>query len=340
MLANDTFINSLSMDQRLNELTDWLTQSTTIQVQRIEPASQDASFRRYFRVFSKSAQYIVMDAPPETEQIQSFIDIAVQLAKLGLHSPKIYKLETKLGFMLLEDLGSRTYLDELFHNSETLYSDAIDALIVLQSSVDHKQNYVPPLYDAYLLEQEMDLFLQWYLDKHLECPIDKSSHTVWRLTQQGLVEQCLQQPQVWVHRDYHSRNLMITNDNSPGIIDFQDLVLGPIAYDLASLFKDCYIEWPRKKQLEWLSQYYNKLVSKVGEQTFEFEQLVRWYDLTGLQRHLKVLGIFCRLNYRDNKSNYLNDLPLVAKYILDTLKRYDELQDFEAHFGHQIERSL
>lgn len=340
MLANHTFINSLSMDPRLNALTDWLTHSTSIDVLHIEPASQDASFRRYFRVLSKTGHYIVMDAPPETERIQSFIDVAMQLAEFGLHSPKIHQVDHQLGFIVLEDLGTRTYLPELADNADKLYSDAIDALIVLQTSIDQQKSYTPPLYDEQLLRQEMELFHQWFLNTHLECEISAESHAVWMQTQQFLVEQCLQQPQVWVHRDYHSRNLMITENNSPGIIDFQDLVLGPISYDLASLFKDCYIEWPRQQQLKWLSGYYDKLISASGEQVFEFEKLVRWYDLTGLQRHLKVLGIFCRLNYRDNKANYLDDLPLVAKYALDTLDRYSELQQFETHFRQFIERSL
>ena len=344
MPANHTFIKSSSMDQRLNALTNWLINSTAIELEKIEPASQDASFRRYFRAYSKSEsetkQYIIMDAPPETERIQPFLDIAQQLAELGLHTPHVYQVEQELGFILLEDLGTRTYLAELDNNADTLYKDAISALVILQTSIEKQKNYTPPTYDSKLLQQEMDLFQQWYLEKHLDFTIEKASHDIWLTTQQFLINECLLQPQVWVHRDYHSRNLMITIDNSPGIIDFQDLVLGPIAYDLASLFKDCYIEWPRQRQLSWLLNYHNQLIAKVGERTFEFDQLVRWYDLSGLQRHLKVLGIFCRLNYRDNKPHYLEDLPLVAKYALDILPRYEELRDFDAHFGHLIERSL
>ena len=334
------------MDQRLVALTDWLAHETPINAQRIEPASQDASFRRYFRVFSKAKQFVVMDAPPETERTQPFIDIAEQLKALGLHAPAIYQSNKQQGFILLEDLGTRTYLDELrepdeFHeHTNKLYSDAIDAVIILQTSVEKQGKYHPPKYDAEMLQQEMDLFRHWYLAKHLEVKLNESSHSIWLQTQQFLTSNCLQQPQTWVHRDYHSRNLMITNDNSPGIIDFQDMTLGPIAYDLASLLKDCYIEWPREQQLKWLKQYHDKLNLVLGEQTFTLEQLIRWFDLTGLQRHLKVLGIFCRLNYRDGKANYLDDLPLAAHYVLDVLPRYPELDAFDTHFRRLIERSI
>lgn len=328
------------MDQRLDSLNNWLKEQTSINIERIEPASEDASFRRYFRIFTKNDQYIAMDAPPEIEQTQPFIDVAQQLSKLGLHVPKIHYLDTELGFIVLEDLGTRTYLSQLNDDPQSLYSDAIDALITLQTSVSTHTDFSPPPYSAKLLRQEMDLFRQWYLNKHLQNTTSEASYAVWLHTQQFLINECLEQPQTWVHRDYHSRNLMITNENSPGIIDFQDMVLGPISYDLASLFKDCYIEWPRQKQIEWLTEYYQKFNQRMNESNFDIDQLIRWYDLTGLQRHIKVLGVFCRLNYRDNKAHYLNDLPLVAKYVLDTLPRYPELDGFDAHFRHLIEKSL
>jgi len=305
------------MDQRLVALTDWLEHETPINAQRIEPASQDASFRRYFRVFSEAKQFVVMDAPPETERTQPFIDIAEQLKVLGLHAPAIYQSNKQQGFILLEDLGTRTYLDELrehdgsHERANALYSDAIDAAIILQTSVEKQGMYHPPKYDAEMLQQEMDLFRHWYLAKHLDVSLNEASHSIWADTQQFLTANCLQQPQVWVHRDYHSRNLMI----------------------------NCYIEWPREQQLKWLKQYHDKLNLILGEQTFTLEQLIRWFDLTGLQRHLKVLGIFCRLNYRDGKANYLDDLPLVARYVLDVLPRYPELEAFDTHFRRLIERS-
>jgi aminoglycoside/choline kinase family phosphotransferase len=186
----------------------------------------------------------------------------------------------------------------------------------------------------------MQLFEDWYLSVHLKHKMTATQLKAWAELRAHLVRQCVQQPQVWVHRDYHSRNLMVLDKNSPGVIDYQDMVIGPLTYDLASIFKDCYIEWPRTQQLEGLQNYQQKLRHAAGEieqatelSNIDFDQLVKWYDMTALQRHIKVLGIFCRLNYRDNKPNYINDLPMVKRYVLEVLPRYPQLRTFLNEFS-------
>ncbi len=323
------------MDSRQASLICWLKQKPDFNVDAIEPASADASFRRYFRVVSGQSTYIAMDAPPDKEDCQPFIDVARALAKLGVHTPDILDYDLTQGFILLEDLGQRTYLDELHDNPSQLYRDAIDSLINIQTGGTANSLLTPPVYSGAKLRDEMSLFSRWFVNKHLGRSIHEPSFAVWLHTQQLLIDECLQQPQVWVHRDFHSRNLMVTELNSPGVIDFQDMVIGPIAYDLASIFKDCYIEWPRDRQHKWLDEYRVKAIEKLGLPDFSLETLCRWVDFVGLQRHLKVLGIFCRLSYRDDKHHYLKDLPLVAKYVLEVINIYPELGAFRDHFeGH------
>lgn len=335
------------MDKRLNLLKEWLNSAYDGQIHSVEPASADASFRRYFRVSVTPAKnthkdtvkttLIAMDAPPDKEDCEPFIRIADMLSNQGVHTPDIVALDTSLGFLLLEDLGSADYLSRLTEAgmAERLYTDAISSLIKIQGGP--LASAAP--YSAQKLRDEMTLFSEWFIERHLGQRFSQAQVDVWEKTQHFLCNVCLEQPQVWVHRDYHSRNLMITEKRNPGIIDFQDLLAGPIAYDLASIFKDCYIEWPRQQQLTWLREYVDMRDGE-SENEFTFDQLVRWYDLTGLQRHLKVLGIFCRLNYRDGKAQYLHDLPLVAKYCLEVLAIYPELAGFESEFGPVIERVL
>lgn len=330
----------MTADQRQLDLLNWLTQELGHSVRDFSAASADASFRRYFRAVTNYGTFVVMDAPPEKEDSQAFIDTAQALESLGVHTPKIVAKNLDQGFIVLEDLGTRTYLDELSKNPNTLYSDAIDALIKIQSGNACKGQWSPTHYDSQKLTEEMSLFNRWFVNKHLGRSIHEPSFAVWLHTQQILAQACLEQPQVWVHRDYHSRNLMITEINSPGVIDFQDMVVGAIGYDLASMFKDCYIEWPRHRQQLWLEEYRLKAIAELGLPEFTLETLMRWVDLAGLQRHLKVLGIFCRLHYRDGKDNYLNDLPLVAKYTLEVLEIYPELKAFKDHFEGHIQAAL
>lgn len=327
------------MDTRLTLIKQWLGKQAELTLLDIQAASADASFRRYFRAQCRTSDglvqsFIVMDAPPQQEGIGEFIGADLALLELGVHVPLIHASDKSLGFMLLEDLGDRTYLDHLDERADSLYADALSALVKIQNGTRSGHGFTPPQYSTAKLDQEMELFKDWFLAKHLGITLHTTQQQEWDKVKKQLIEHCVNQPQVWVHRDYHSRNLMITEQNSPGVIDFQDLVIGPVAYDLASIFKDCYIEWPRQRQLSWLKQYH-----QLANASYPFEQLIIWFDMCALQRHLKVLGIFCRLNYRDGKAQYLDDLPLVAKYVLEGLSLYPELAAFRDNFSQYIERA-
>ena len=348
------------MDQRFKALQEWLEKELGWSLIDLRTASNDASFRRYFRaIIEKSGEtsrersrepsadhssFVIMDAPPQQERLEPFISIARALKKQGVNSPQVHEINQQQGYLVLQDLGDITYLQSLLEqnsepHSDALYQDAIKSLILLQQGTWQADSFKLPNYDARLLEQELDLFTQWYLREHLRHSLDTNQLEVWQRTKQLLISACEEQPQVWVHRDYHSRNLMLTTESSPGVIDFQDMVIGPISYDLASLLKDCYIQWPRDRQLSWLKDYYrlmtqsfNQLEKGFSQMEFSFEQLIRWDDLTGMQRHLKVLGIFSRLNYRDGKNQYLGDLPLVKQYVDEVLSLYPEFSDFRSLF--------
>jgi aminoglycoside/choline kinase family phosphotransferase len=311
-------------DPRLELIRQWLESDCELRNFAIEVASADASFRRYFRVRLNNSQpqsYIVMDAPPDKEDCAPFIHIARLLEQGGVHAPHIYQYDAAQGFMLLSDLGNRAYLDQLNPDTvDTLYGDAISAIIHMQQI-----NAELPAYDETLLRTEMSLFSDWYLARHLQLELKPAQQRVLDTTLKLLVDNALQQPQVFVHRDYHSRNLMITEENNPGVIDFQDAVVGAASYDLVSLIKDCYIAWPRHKQLQWIRQY----LAQTTLQT-ETDAFIKQLDLMGLQRHIKVCGIFSRLNYRDGKPGYLADIPRTLAYVFDVCQRYDELSDFAA----------
>ena len=309
----------MQTDSRLEQLNHWLSSELDIQNYIIEPASTDASFRRYFRITKNNDTWIAMDAPPDKENCQPFVHIATMIEAAEVQAPHIFHWNKAQGFMLLSDLGSEPYLNALTDDSaENLYTDAMDALVKMQ---DLKNNI--PDYDQSLLQLEMSLFEEWYLQQHFDIHLNTEQKQTLQSVINLLTDNALQQPQVFVHRDYHSRNLMITEQSNPGVIDFQDAVNGAITYDPVSLLKDCYIAWPRQRIIKWLNYFRinSPLSNSIDEQTF-----IRWFDLMGLQRHLKVLGIFCRLNYRDNKSNYLNDLPLTLAYVIDVCQRYDELR--------------
>ncbi len=307
-----------SSQDRENLLKDWLASLSDYSLSDIRPASADASFRRYFRVTDQNdgSSYIIMDAPPDKEDCTPFIHIAHLLRGVGVNAPDILEQNNELGFLLLSDLGDRPYLDHLSdEHADAMYEDAIAALIQMQTI-----NNDLPFYDEPRLRDEMDLFENWYLNKHLNIVLNSKQKTDLEEVFSLLINNALEQPQVFVHRDYHSRNLMLLDKNNPGVIDFQDAVIGPITYDLVSLFKDCYIEWSRDKVENWLNNYLIK-----SSHSFDKQQLIRWFDLMGVQRHLKVLGIFSRLNYRDGKAQYLNDLPLTLKYVVNACERYQQL---------------
>lgn len=305
-------------DARRLMLEDWLGDIFDHPAGTIHPASADASFRRYFRFVDTQANrsLIVMDAPPDKEDCTAFIQISRLLRDAGVNAPEVITQDLSRGFLLLSDLGTEDYLNHLHDTPEPLYSDAIDALIKMQAIEADL-----PAYDDKKLTQEMALFEQWYVQRHLGATLSAEQQSILQDTMRLLCDNALEQPQVFVHRDYHSRNLMRTDENNPGVIDFQDAVIGPVTYDLVSLFKDCYIQWPRVQVEDWLDSYRQRSGCE-----HDREQFLRWFDLMGLQRHLKVLGIFARLNYRDGKSRYLDDLPLTLTYALDTCTRYPQLQ--------------
>jgi len=312
------------MSERLAELQYWLADELGFGDFTIVPASSDASFRRYFRVTSGKTSQIVMDAPPEKEDCGPFISIASALADLGLNVPLILEADVKRGFLLMSDLGSVHYLQALNEqNVERLYGEAMHALQLLQTA-PVKDAGIPD-YDRDLLLREMGLFRDWYLARHLQLAMSEALSEVLDQCFAFLAEEALGQPRTWVHRDYHSRNLMVTEMSNPGILDFQDAVIGPVTYDLVSLLRDCYVRWPQERVMGWVRDYLaisqaNGLLSGIDPHQFQ-----RWFDLMGVQRHLKAVGIFARLNYRDGKPGYLPDIPRTLGYVREVSARYSEL---------------
>jgi len=311
------------MDRR-QLVEHWIKAQFPQQSFTLQPASADASFRRYFRVFVEDQTFIVMDAPPQHEDCGPFLKVAEILAEAGVHVPSIMVYNAEQGFMLLSDLGSTTFLQALTdqpHMAQELYSDAINALIALQLSQQAKSL---PSYDHALLSRELSLFPEWYIAKHLQVNLSERQKTVLNSIFEHILRNNLAQPKVLVHRDYHSRNLMMTSPN-PGILDFQDAVYGPITYDLVSLFKDAYIRWNEEQILDWVIRYWEKARAAGLPVAADFASFYQDFEWMGVQRHLKVLGIFARLHYRDGKSTYLNDMPVVMDYLRKACERYREL---------------
>jgi len=325
-------------DSRLAALSRWVVDTLGFADSRIEPASADASFRRYFRVTRGSDTFIVMDAPPDKEDLVPFVSVARTLAGMGLNVPIALAREQAQGFLLLSDLGSLQYLDELKRDSqvERLYGDALTALVTLQTADDAAARQLPP-YDRALLMREMDLMPVWFLNQHLGLEVGAAERALLNRVFDTLVDSALDQPRVFVHRDYHSRNLLVCADANPGILDFQDAVYGPVTYDAASLLKDCYIAWPPRRVRGWLLQYRAQLMQAGVALPGDAETFVRWFDLMGLQRHIKVLGIFARLYHRDGKPGYLKDLPRVLDYVRAAASAYPETREFAAYVTTCIE---
>ena len=317
-------------DLRLNTLHHWLKAleaSWQLDLASLVPASSDASFRRYFRITSKNPNFgtlIVMDAPPQHEPLDAFIKVDLLLSEAGLNVPEILEQNTTEGFLLLNDLGNDTYLAKL--NNETanhLYQDATNALIQMQLA--SKPNVLPN-YDESLLQRELDLFPEWYLKKHLDIDLDEQQSEQLKKSFALIIENNLAQAKVYVHRDYHSRNLMVTEKNNPGVIDFQDAVYGPITYDASSLWRDAYIAWPEERVIDWVIKFWEEGRKAGLPMPNDFGQFYRDFEWMGLQRHLKILGIFARLSHRDGKDGYLKDIPLVLGYAIATANRYIELK--------------
>ena len=313
-----------SPDARLISLKQWLL-SLGYKDFSLEPASQDASFRRYFRMTLKGQKsLILMDAPPEKESLSPFIEIAKDWIVSNIAVPTLFEYSRELGFLVLEDFGNITFLNHLTEdNISSKYSLAIDELIKIQL---HAAEVTLPSYAPKLLLFEMSLFIDWFLIKHCGYRLLKSERQELEKTFSVLMESAIGQKQVTVHRDYHSRNLMLADVNKIGVIDFQDAVHGPLSYDLVSLLKDCYFKLNNPQRIFLLDYYLQQATENKLIEDKSFNNFKQEFDLMGVQRHLKAIGIFCRLYHRDKKENYLADIPLTASYIIDLGSSYSELR--------------
>ncbi|WP_160108084.1 aminoglycoside phosphotransferase family protein [Pseudomonas izuensis] len=319
-------------DVRLQHLKVWLDEQLAILFAEqgwgaippatLTAASSDASFRRYFRWEGAGKSFIVMDAPPPQENCKPFVDIAFLLAKSGINVPKIYAEDLERGFLLLNDLGNKTYLDVIdSENADDLFKDALQALLAFQ-----QLPMVAPLpsYDVALLRRELELFPEWYVKRELGVEFDAAQQVLWQQVSDLLIDSALAQPKVLVHRDYMPRNLMLSEPN-PGVLDFQDAVYGPVTYDVTCLFKDAFLSWPEERVRGWLESYWQQAVALNIPVQPDFEDFLRASDLMGVQRHLKVIGIFARICHRDGKPRYLGDVPRFFSYIEAVIARRPEL---------------
>lgn len=319
------------MPERLKQIEVWLKTAADLTTADIRPASTDASFRRYFRVHSGDASYIVMDAPPDKEDMRPFLKVDTLFLEMGLNVPRVLQADIERGFYLLTDLGNEHYLQALNPATvQRLYGDALGALLVIQAQGPQAGEL--PAYDRPMLLREMALFRDWLVEAHLGMDLDAEQSAMLAQSCDLLAESALAQPQVCVHRDYHSRNLMVTPRHNPGILDFQDAVIGPFTYDLVSLLRDCYIAWPRAQVEDWAFGY-RELALQSGvlrENLADERQYLRWFDWMGVQRHLKAAGIFARLYRRDGKPGYLADIPRTLGYVVEVAADYQELAGLAA----------
>ncbi|CAI8700080.1 MULTISPECIES: aminoglycoside phosphotransferase family protein [Pseudomonas] len=324
-------------DVRLQHLKVWLDEQLAtlfadqgwgaVPPATLTAASSDASFRRYFRWEGAGRSFVVMDAPPPQENCKPFVDIAFLLAKSGINVPKIYAEDLERGFLLLNDLGNQTYLDVIdSENADALFSDALQALLAFQ-----QLPMVAPLpsYDVALLRRELELFPEWYVKRELGVEFDATQQQQWQKVSELLIDSALAQPKVLVHRDYMPRNLMLSEPN-PGVLDFQDAVYGPVTYDVTCLFKDAFLSWPEERVRGWLESYWQQASALNIPVQPDFEEFLRASDLMGVQRHLKVIGIFARICHRDGKPRYLGDVPRFFSYIEAVIARRPELADLQA----------
>ena len=321
-------------DVRLQHLEVWLAEQLAklfmakgwgaVPPATLTAASSDASFRRYFRWEGEGRSFIVMDAPPPQENCEPFVKIDHLLASSGINVPEIYAEDLQRGFLLLSDLGTQTYLDVINEgNADDLFADAIDALLAFQAL---PMDAPLPSYDVALLRRELELFPEWYVGKALTTTFDAQQQAAWQRVSSLLIDSALAQPKVLVHRDYMPRNLMLSEPN-PGVLDFQDAVYGPVTYDITCLFKDAFLSWPQARVQAWLAQYWELAGERGIPVQADFETFLRASDLMGVQRHLKVIGIFARICHRDGKPRYLADVPRFFSYIDAVLQRRPELAE-------------
>jgi aminoglycoside/choline kinase family phosphotransferase len=310
-------------DVRRAALESWLHRELHGTALSLTPASEDASFRRYFRAtLDDGKSYVAMDAPPDKEDSRPFVRVARMLADAGVHAPQVLAQDLAQGFLLLTDLGTRTYLQELnAGNAARLFADATDALLRWQLAT--RAGELPP-YDEALLRREMNLFPEWYVGRHLKKELTGDQKAGLEKIFQLLVQSALAQPAVYVHRDYMPRNLMVCEPN-PGVLDFQDAVIGPLAYDMVSLLRDAFLSWEEERVIDWCARYWEKAKKAGLPVDADFGEFWRAFEWMGLQRHLKVLGIFARINYRDGKPKYLADTPRFISYATSVCKRYNPL---------------
>jgi N-acetylmuramate 1-kinase len=323
--------NSAEQDARLALLTEWLRSLDLVDAGSRRPASSDASFRRYFRLDvlpalrgKLGATLVAMDAPPERENVPAFIHVDGLLMEADVTVPAIVARDVERGFLLLSDLGTTTYLQRLdADNAPMMYSDAVDALLKFQLA---SQPGVLPEFDRAFVLREMGLFPEWYVGRHLGITMTDQQSAQLDQVFEAICANVLAQQQVYMHRDFHSRNLMFMDQGNPGVLDFQDAVYGPVTYDLASLLRDAYLQWDEEMVLDWVVRYWQS-AKKLGLPVNpDIDAFYRDFEFMGLQRHLKILGIFCRLNYRDSKPIYMGDLPTVLDYVRKTANRYKELK--------------
>ena len=326
----------MTTDERLEALKRWLKSVDGIPTAAPVPASEDASFRRYFRIGS-SPSYIVMDAPPPNEDCRPFVAVAGYLREIGVHAPLVIAADVEQGFLLLTDLGTTPYLDRLGRNAdetENLYREALDALLQIQHGGRDFRAFLPP-YDAARLRMEMTIFREWLCGVHLKLDFSDDEEALLASCFDAVITSALNEPKVFVHLDYHSRNLMLTDENNPGIIDFQDAVCGPLSYDVVSLLKDCYIKAPLDV-IRTRADYFYQRSEIAAEAGLSAEQFRRNFDLMGVQRHLKAAGIFARLLHRDGKPGYLQDVPRTLSYIMDIAPDFPELKYLASLVGERV----
>ena len=323
------------MDLRKQALHQWLMQKLGEEVE-LQPILGDASFRRYFRLQHNSDSFLVMDSPPELEDCHSFIYVARAFLKQGLNVPEIIEADADLGFLLITDFGDQLYHYQLnSDNVDKLYGLALNDLIKIQHC-KKVENYQLPEFADQAIRQELDNFTEWFVEKYLGMTVTQSLNKVLHETYAVLLANAAVQPQVCVHRDYHSRNLMILPNDKVGILDFQDAVIGPITYDLVSLVRDCYIDWPLEKVEQWASMFYQKLLAENLLQDVNQQTFLKWFDLMGMQRHLKATFIFARKYLRDDNSFYLQFIPRTLNYVRYVSAKYIEFYVFHQLLEEQI----
>tara|TARA_Y100001935_G_C17304006_1_gene511085 strand:+ start:1891 stop:2877 length:987 start_codon:yes stop_codon:yes gene_type:complete len=313
------------MPKRQAQLQDWLKKILPSKRFSLNQISGDASFRRYFRlIFEDKSTVIAVDAPPEKENCEVFLDITERLNSINVRVPKILQYNLNDGFMIIEDFGDDLYLQHLNETTaDSLYEDAINEIIKIQY-YGNTENL--PSFGSKIATEEIGLFINWFLKKHLKLIFEKDDEIFFKKCAEDLNSNIEAQPKFFMHRDFHSRNLFISQKRGPGIIDYQDAAIGPISYDLVSLLRDCYISWPEEKVQFWINDYKNKAKEAKLLNSHEFDVFDEWFDLMGIQRHLKAIGIFSRLYYRDGKGDYLKDIPRVLEYVLNISNKWEKLK--------------